>query len=317
MKDILVAIVGAGLIGRSWAITFARAGCKVRLYDPESAALDAAREFIASVGEDLKANGLLGGRTPGDVLDSVTTTVDLSEAVSGAGWVQENGPEKIDIKRAIFGEIEAHAAPEAILASSSSALLPSAIFEAAARPERCLVAHPINPPYLVPAVELVPSDQTSDATMAEAERVMTAVGQSPMVMKREIDGFIVNRLQGALLHEAFRLVAEGYADADDIDRALADGLALRWAFIGPFETIDLNAPGGVADYVARYEGMYAEMFEGMKHRVDWADAVKGGIEAARREHTAASGLNDRQVWRDRRLMALRKHKRDADKDIGR
>ena len=253
----IVAIVGSGLVGRAWAITFARGGCDVRLWDTDPSAAERAIAFIESVADALAANDLFFGRSVADVVSKVTPCAELPQALEGAVWVQECGPERLEVKREIFGRLDKLAAPAAILASSSSGLLPSAISEGLEGRERCVVAHPINPPYLVPAVELVPAPWTAKAVMERAKAFLLSVGQAPLVMKRELDGFIMNRLQGALLEEAFRLVARGYADADDVDRGIADGLALRWSFMGPFETIDLNAPGGVADYVARYQPMYA------------------------------------------------------------
>jgi 3-hydroxyacyl-CoA dehydrogenase len=152
--------------------------------------------------------------------------------------------------------------------------------------------------------------------MERGAAFLREVGQVPLVMEREIDGFIMNRLQGALLHEAFRLVAGGYADAKDIDRGIADGLALRWSFIGPFETIDLNAPRGVADYVARYGAMYAALAETMREPVDWSGPVLESVLAWRRSSLPELELSTRQLWRDRRLMALRAHKRKADAEMG-
>lgn len=145
---------------------------------------------------------------------------------------------------------------------------------------------------------------------------LVAVGQAPLVMKRELDGFIMNRMQGALLEEAFRLVADGYATPEDIDVGIREGLALRWAFMGPFETIDLNAPGGVRDYVERYQGIYAKLFPQMQRRVDWAGDVLKTVEAERRARVPKENLGKRQAWRDRRLIALAAHKRAAEKKIG-
>ena len=136
-------------------------------------------------------------------------------------------------------------------------------------------------------------------------------------MKREIDGFVMNRLQGALLEEAFRLVADGYASIEDVDVGIRDGLALRWSFMGPFETIDLNAPGGVRDYADRYQKIYSGIFPSMQWRADWSGPVMDEVEAERRKRLPADKLVERQSWRDRRLMALAAHKRRADKDIGR
>lgn len=311
-----VAIVGAGLIGRAWAITFARAGHEVRLWDPAPDAAAAALAYVRSVGEDLARNDLLNGRSVDDIVGALTPCASLAEALDGVRWVQECGPETIEVKRASFAEIDRLAPADAVLASSSSALLPSAIFEAVPGRARGVVAHPINPPYLVPAVEVVPSRWTDPAVLERAVAFLAAAGQVPLRMEKEIDGFIMNRMQGALMEEAFRLVAGGYASAADVDRGIADGLALRWSFIGPFETIDLNAPGGVADYVARYQQIYERISPDQWRRVDWAGPVLETVLAERRARLAHDALQERQVWRDRRLMALAAHKRKADKDIG-
>jgi len=312
-----IAVVGTGLIGRSWAITFARAGFEVRLWDPNPQASASAKDFVRSIARDLDAVDLLGGHSVEEVLARLTPCVDLGEALDGVMWVQECGPELIDIKRAVFATLDSLAPPEAILASSSSALLPSAISEGLPGRTRCVVAHPINPPYLVPAVELVPAPWTDKAVMERGAAFLREVGQVPLVMEREIDGFIMNRLQCALLDEAFRLVAGGYADANAVDLGIAEGLALRWSFMGPFETIDLNAPGGIADYVARYGAMYAGMSETMREPIDWSGPVLDSILASRRSSLPEQSLSERQIWRDRRLMALRAHKRKAEIDIGR
>ncbi|TIW09992.1 MAG: 3-hydroxyacyl-CoA dehydrogenase, partial [Mesorhizobium sp.] len=132
----------------------------------------------------------------------------------------------------------------------------------------------------------------------------------------ELDGFIMNRMQGALLEEAFRLVAGGYASVEDVDVGIREGLALRWSFMGPFETIDLNAPGGVRDYVERYQSIYSNIFPQMRHRVDWAGEVLQTVESERRRRLPQERLLDRQVWRDRRLMALAAHKKKADEEFG-
>ena len=163
----------------------------------------------------------------------------------------------------------------------------------------------------------MPAPWTDPAIVERTAALLRAAGHAPIVMKREIDGFVMNRLQGALLEEAFRLVAEGYASAEDVDIGIRDGLALRWSFMGPFETIDLNAPAGVRDYVDRYQKIYSGIFPSTQWRVDWSGPVLDRIEAERRARLPADKLSERQSWRDRRLMALAAHKRRADKDIGR
>jgi L-gulonate 3-dehydrogenase len=309
-----IAVVGSGLIGRAWSISFARAGYEVALYDAQQEAAEAALAYVESVLADLSGNGLLAGYTPSEVRSRIAPARSLAAALEGAVHVQENTPERIDTKIAVFRELDALAGPQTVLASSTSALLPSAFTEGLAGRHRCLVVHPINPPYLVPAVEVVPAPWTAPEVVERTGQLMRAAGHAPIMMKREIDGFVMNRLQGALLQEAFRLVSEGYAGVEDVDIGIRDGLGLRWAFMGPFETIDLNAPGGVADYIARYEGLYENLWPSQQHKVNWQEA-SGPIEAERRTLLPQDRLAAHATWRDRRLMALLAHKRDATNEI--
>jgi 3-hydroxyacyl-CoA dehydrogenase len=249
-----VAIVGVGLIGRAWSAIFARAGWQVRLTDPHEPTLKAAPGLIRDELEALKRHGLA------DDVDGAAARISLAaspaEALDGASFVQENGPENVDSKRAIFAELDRLAPEGAILASSSSAIVPSRFSEGLPGRARCMVGHPVNPPHLVPLVELCGAPWTSPETIARAREVYREIGQVPVTINREIDGFVLNRLQGALLAEAFRLVGEGYISAGDLDHTMKDGLGLRWSFMGPLETIELNAPGGIPDYCARYTGFY-------------------------------------------------------------
>jgi len=309
-----IAIIGAGLIGRAWGIVFARGGHQVALWDSQPGQAARACEFAATVLPDLAGQGLLRGQPPAQVLERLRVEPDIEAALAGADYVQESTPEVLDSKRAVYAELDRLAPREAILASSTSALLPSRFTDHLPGRERCLVAHPINPPYLVPAVEVVPAPWTAPQAMEQARKILSDAGQVPIMMRREIDGFVMNRLQGALLQEAFRLVADGYAGVEDVDIGLREGLALRWSFMGPFETIDLNAPGGVRDYAERYEGMYAGLFEQMQRRVPWGGDLMDRIEAERREHLPADALAARQLWRDRRLMALAAHKQAGGDD---
>jgi L-gulonate 3-dehydrogenase len=310
------AIIGAGLIGRAWAISFARAGHDVFLFDQDGSQVERAFAFIDSVLGDLDANDLLNGERPETVRRRLRKAESLKSALGDAVHVQENAPEELDIKWRLYRELDPLVGPDTVLASSTSALLPSKVFEGLAGARRCLVVHPINPPYLVPAVEIVPSPWTDAQIVDRTAEFMRKAGQAPIVMRREIDGFVMNRMQGALLEEAFRLVADGYASIEDVDTGLREGLALRWSFMGPFETIDLNAPGGVADYARRYQQIYERLFPSMQRRVDWTGEVMKVVERERRTRLAASKLGERARWRDLRLMALIAHKRRAAKDIG-
>jgi L-gulonate 3-dehydrogenase len=311
-----IALVGTGLVGRAWAISFARAGHDVRLYDETAELAEKAVAFAAEMLPMLAAEDLLDGQSPGSVAARLRIAASLEEALDGASHVQESTPENLEIKKQVFGRLDRLAAPDAVLASSTSAILPSLFTEALAGRQRCLVVHPINPPYLIPAAEIVPAPWTDAAVVEKTRDLMAAAGQAPIVMKRELDGFVMNRMQGALLEEAFRLVADGYASVEDVDVGIREGLALRWSFMGPFETVDLNAPGGIRDYVVRYQEIYRRLFASMQRRVDWAGDVLSVAERERRARLGASKLPDRQRWRDRRLMALAAHKRRADRDIG-
>lgn len=275
-----------------------------------------ARDYIEGVLGDLAANDLLRGQSVDTVLGRITIVAELAEALADAAHVQENTPENLDVKREVFSLIDRLAGPQTVIASSTSALLPSKFTDHLQGRHRCLVVHPINPPYLIPAAEVVPAPWTSAETLERTRAFLIDAGHAPLVMKRELDGFIMNRLQGALLEEAFRLVADGYASVEDVDIGIRDGLALRWSFMGPFETIDLNAPGGVRDYVDRYQGIYSNIFPQMLRRVDWAGEVMATVEAERSKRLPRESLGERQVWRDRRLMALAAHKKKSDQEFG-
>jgi L-gulonate 3-dehydrogenase len=311
-----IALVGLGLVGRAWAISFARAGHEVSLWDERAEAVDETLSFANKILPDLDAEGLLDGEPALSVRGRMRRAGSLEEALEGAAHVQESTPEDVEVKRQVFARLDRAAEAETILASSTSAILPSLFTEALAGRARCLVAHPINPPYLIPAVEIVPSPWTDATVVERTASLLRSAGHAPIAMTREIDGFVVNRLQGALLEEAFRLVSQGFAGVEEVDMALREGLALRWSFMGPFETIDLNAPGGVRDYAARYGGIYERIFPTTQWRADWSGPAMDGIEAQRRARLPADSLSERQVWRDRRLMALAAHKRRADKEIG-
>jgi 3-hydroxyacyl-CoA dehydrogenase len=252
-----VAIIGAGLIGRAWAAIFARAGWNVRLNDPHIPTLKAAPRLIRDELHALARHGLASD--PNGAVARVSVAGSLEEAVSGVEFVQENGPEKVEEKQIIFAQLDKLAPTDALLVSSTSAITASRFTETLPGRARCLVGHPVNPPHLVPLVELCGAPWTSPEAIERARIVYREIGQVPVTIHREINGFVLNRLQGALLAEAFRLVGEGYISAEDLDHTVKNGLGLRWSFLGPFETIELNAPGGIPDYCARYTGFYKEL----------------------------------------------------------
>lgn len=300
------AIVGAGLVGQGWAIVFARAGWQVRLYDVAADRLAEARELVEQQLHALQAHGLL--RDAAGIAVRVRTADTLDAALADASYVQENSPERLDVKRALFGELDALAAPETILASSTSSIPASLFTEHLAHRHRCLVAHPVNPPHVIPVVEISGAPWTSSDAVARTREILDAVGQRPVVVRKEIEGFILNRLQGALLQEAFRLVRDGIASVEDIDTTIKDGLGLRWSFMGPLETIDLNAPGGIADYCERYGPMYASIGATQADCPAWDGALVETLSRERRDALAAADLASRRFWRDEQLMRLMRHK---------
>jgi 3-hydroxyacyl-CoA dehydrogenase len=302
-----VAIVGSGLIGAGWALLFATSGRDVRLYDADPAArgrgLDlAARELAAmeEVGLCDDAAAALARILPCDTLDA---------AVAAADYVQESVFERIDVKRAACAAIDACLPAHAIVGSSSSGIPASAFTEELVNRARFFVVHPVNPPHLVPLVEIVPAPWSDSALVPVIHGLMTAIGQAPITVTREIDGFILNRLQGALLNEAWTLFGEGYASLADIDLAVSHGLGTRWSFIGPFETIDLNAPGGIADYAARLAPLYSAIGASRGMMPDWSAQTVARASEQRRATLPASALTARSEWRNRRLLELAARRR--------
>ena len=311
-----IAVIGSGLIGRAWAITFARAGYAVEMTDINADALNQSVELLKGSLEDLAEHDLLNGQD----VDTVTTRISPQESVAAALdsaiYVQENTAEVLETKKLIYAELDGSAAPETVIGSSTSGFMASLFTEDLDGRHRCLVAHPINPPYLVPAVELCPAPWTDAASIDTAAAIMENAGHKVIRMRKEIDGFIVNRMQIALLHEAFRLVDGGYASCEDVDRAIKDGLSHRWSFIGPFETGDLNAPDGIRDYCTKFGDLIERVGHSQTENADFRGLLLDELEAQRRELLPADNLADRTAWRDRRLMALAVHKKHMADTLG-
>jgi 3-hydroxyacyl-CoA dehydrogenase len=305
-----IAVIGSGLIGRAWTVVFCRAGWDVAMYDAVEGVAEKALGLVAEGLDELAKQGLVDD--PKGSAARVRAAKSVADALDGASYVQENVPETVEAKRAIFAEMDALAAPDAILASSSSAIVPSLFAENLKGRARCLVAHPVNPPHLVPIVELVGAPWTSPETVARAKQVYESVKQVPIVVRREIEGFILNRLQGALLAEAFRLVGEGYVSPQDLDKTIKDGLGLRWSFMGPFATIELNAPGGIADYCARYTGFYKRLQAKPAGVAVFEDANIANILKEWGKQASAEELAELTRWRDQRLAALAAHKKTVE-----
>jgi 3-hydroxyacyl-CoA dehydrogenase len=302
-----VAIVGAGLVGSGWAVVFARSGHPVRVYDPSPEVRGRVLGWARACLADLKDKGLIDDA---DAVFSRITVVDtLKAALDGAFYVQESVFETVEVKTAVCREIDSLMHPETIVGSSSSGIPASRFTESCTNRSHFVIAHPVNPPHLVPVVEIVPAPWTTPRVVDEVAELMATVGQAPVRLTREIDGFVLNRLQGVLLNEAWALYEDGIASLEDIDATISQGLGLRWFFMGPFETIDLNAPGGIEDYAVRLRSLYAGMVR-IPPRGSWSDEVIREAAAERRAVLPAADLAARRDWRDQTLAHLAVVKKD-------
>jgi len=305
-----IAVVGAGLVGRAWAIVFARAGFAVGAYDESPATRAGVASAIERSLHELTEFKLLD-EPVATVLARIRVESSLAGVLEGSGYVQESVIENVDVKRTVHASIASAAATGTIQASSTSGIPASQWSEGLSNRAYCLVAHPINPPHVVPLVEICGAPWTSPEVVESVVALQKAAGQSPVVLRKEVTGFVANRLQGALLSEAFRLHADGVASVEDIDKTIRDGLGLRWSFMGPLETIDLNAPRGIADYCARFGPLYYRLAEEAKPR-RWDEGLVKAIETERRQVLPEGELEARSTWRDRRLMGLMGFKRGSD-----
>ncbi|SNR53451.1 3-hydroxyacyl-CoA dehydrogenase NAD-binding domain-containing protein [Puniceibacterium sediminis] len=300
-----VACIGAGLVGSSWAYVFAKAGCDVTVFDQRGGdAWDQTRGLIGRTAEVL-------GTGADAVLERIRFAPTLAEALSGVEHVQESIKEDVAVKRAVFAEIDALSPAEAILASSTSALLGSTFLDIPGA-ARAMVAHPVNPPALIPLVELCPTPATAPETVERTRAFMERMGMKPVSLTREIEGFLLNRLQYTLVAEAMHLIGEGYCTARDIDRVLTDGLALRWATIGPFGVAHLNAAKGFQDFVDHLGGMMRTVGRSARTDYDWPEGLVADIH---KEMDAVMPVRDAglwQAWRDENIHAVRRVQSECD-----
>lgn len=305
-----VSIVGSGSIGVAFAVHFARAGFAVRMWDALPGAFDRARVDLADRVGMLDRAGMLSEQ-PEALFARVSFHEILFEALQSADLVQECAPEKLDIKRELFQLIGAFSEPHAVLASSSSAIVSSEFATATHARERVLIAHPGNPPYLLPVIELVPSRFTSEETVHRAEEIYRAAGSRPVRVRSEIEGFLFNRLQGALLREAYCLVRDGVATVDDIDEVVRNGLGRRWAVIGPFETVDLNTRGGIVAHAEKMGPAYERMGASRGQHDPWTTDLVAQVEAERRALLPLDQWDERVRWRDEKLVRIARALQDA------
>jgi len=231
-----VAVLGTGTIGASWAAYFLSRGLSVAASDPAPHAEGFLRHFVEQAWPTLERLGLHDGADA----SRLSFTADPVAAVEGAGWVQENGPERLELKVALFEQISAALPPDAIIASSSSTLLPSAMQERCRHPERLVLGHPFNPLHLIPLVEVVGGERTAPEAVDRAMRFYAAIGKHPIRLMKEMPGHVSNRLQAAIWREAAYLVEQGVVSVEDVDAAVSQGPGLRWAIMGPIMTYHLG-----------------------------------------------------------------------------
>ncbi len=297
-----VAVIGVGTIGASWAAIFLAQGYDVRASDPSPQGEAFARRFIANAWPTLQT---LGWVKPGASAQRFSFHASPAKACEGVNFVQENGPEREAIKIELFKELDAATAGDVVIASSSSGLLISRVIEQCAHPERCVIGHPFNPPHLIPLVEVVGGDKTSQAAIDKAMAFYRAIGKHPIHIKKEVKGHVANRLQAALWREAVSLVAEGVVSVADADAAIAYGPGLRWALMGPHLTFHLaGGEGGMAHFMSHLAPAVQSWIDDFKEtRV--TDATQLLIDGVT-EEAAGRSIADLQQWRDRKLIEILK-----------
>lgn len=290
-----VAVVATGVIGASWAAYFLAQGLKVTATDPGPGAEDRLRKVVEQHWPTMQRLGLAPNASP----HNLTFDPDLEHAVEGAQFVQENGPEREDIKIDLFSRMDAVLPEDVVLASSSSGLLMSRVQSACRFPQRVVLGHPFNPPHLIPLVEVIGGELTSTAAIQRAMTFYASIGKRPIHPRKEVKGHIANRLQAALWREAFHLVDQGVASVSDIDTAISYGPGLRWALMGPFLALHLSGgEGGIEHLMDHLGGPIESWWEdlgsptltpGLKRRVtmETAEEVQGrsneALEAERDE----------------------------------
>jgi 3-hydroxypropionate dehydrogenase (NADP+) len=305
MKIKKVACVGAGLIGEGWATLFSSKGLEVILHDISQAILEKTMTRIRSNLTFLEAHNLLGRGDAKASLRRITTTAHISYAVGQADYVQESVPENYEIKKQVFKEMDAAAPPQAILASSTSGLLMTEIQKVTAIPERCVLVHPMLPVHLIPMVEIAGGEQTSRETVSATYEFMEGLGKTPVLLNREVSGYIVNRLQAALVREAIDLVNKGIASPADVDKAFCKGIGLRDPIIGPFLRMHI-AGNGIEEFLRNFAQSYRYRWETMETWTSIPDSAVSAIVRGTKEMELVRGktLGELTIWRDEMLVKL-------------
>jgi len=305
-----IAIIGTGVIGASWASLFLAKGLQVVATDPAPNAEASLRKFVETAWPALKRLGLSAGASQ----SNLKFTADLTQAVAGVDLVQENGPERIDFKQKLYGQLDELLAPEVIIASSSSGLTMSEIQKGAAtHPERCVIGHPFNPPHLIPLTEIVGGAKTSEATIQRVEEFYTSIGQKTVRVKKELPGHVANRLQSAVAREVYYLVAEGVVSAADVDTALSWGPGLRWGIMGNLMLNHLGGgPGGIEHFFHQFSGPMTAWWKTLGSPVLTPDVQQKLIDSVHAE-VGSRTIAELEAERDEVLLGLLELRKKAAK----
>jgi 3-hydroxyacyl-CoA dehydrogenase len=296
-----IAIIGTGVIGASWTALYLARGLQVVATDIAPNAEAGLRKFVETAWPALTRLGL----SPGASQSNLKFTAALAQAVSGVDLVQENGPERIDFKQKLYGQLDEVLPPEAMIASSSSGLTMSEIQKgAASHPERCVIAHPFNPPHLIPLVEIVGGAKTSEATIQRATEFYTSIGQRTVRLNKEMPGHVANRLQAALAREVYYLVAEGVVSAADVDTALCWGPGLRWGIMGNMMLNHLGGgPGGIEHFFQQFSGPMTAWWKTLGAPVLTPEVQKKLIDSVHAE-VGSRTIGELETERDGVLLGL-------------
>ncbi|XP_014251952.1 lambda-crystallin homolog isoform X2 [Cimex lectularius] len=299
-----IAIIGSGLIGRSWSMLFVSVGYNVCIYDVVSEQVEEAKKFIKNELENMEKNKILKGKLSAEEqYNLISGNLSLSECLQGAIYMQECIPENLELKIKLYEEIDKVVGDKTIIASSTSTFVPSLFSENLKNRKNIVVAHPVNPPYFVPLVEIVPAPWTEPSVTKKTKEIMTEIGQAPVTLNREIPGFALNRIQYVILNECWNLIKEGILNVEDVDKVMSEGLGMRYAFLGPLETAHLNAEG-MENYCARYCNSMYKVCQTMLPVPKFEGEQVKQMAKELCEKVPLDKLKERREWRDNCLTQL-------------